>query len=288
MASRLTGIGMRPHNPTRRNRNIGTAKSGHGQDNRMAIPERGMYLYWERIDGAREVIRTVSGRTIKFFVQPTRDDCVYACTIDDLTQLLSYLPAPDWEGMEALLLRQPRRKEETLEPVWGRLSYAAEFVNARGRVLYQGPAIVIEAVNLERSINLGKGLSLAGSAELERLKSDGHHVRSGKNHIVEPSLEGCRATQLYRTLPHEVGHWVEFLEKVQRPSNKDESLDYETLLDRFHSRPAREKEEFAHAYADRFRERLIEDQLIPFARQFDPARIAQDNLLLQDFEAASD
>jgi hypothetical protein len=36
-------------NPIRRNRNIGTAKSGHGQDNRMTIPKiaHGSNDFWE-------------------------------------------------------------------------------------------------------------------------------------------------------------------------------------------------------------------------------------------------
>jgi hypothetical protein len=112
---------MRGYNPTRRNRNIGTTKSGHGQNNRMTVSavSHGEYRFWERIDNARKVIRSVSGRPNAFFVQPTLADCVHACTIDDLTRLLSFLPTADWEGIGAILLRQPRRKEQTLETVWG-------------------------------------------------------------------------------------------------------------------------------------------------------------------------
>jgi hypothetical protein len=151
---------MPSYNPTRRNRNIGTAKSGYGQNNRMTVPEvaHGENLFWERIDGARQAIRTVSGRSIKFFVQATRADCVYTCTIDDIACLLSHVPADDWEGIEAILLRQPRRKEQVLQSVWGRLAYAADLVDRRGRVLYQGPAIVIEAVNPTEPIKFGKNL----------------------------------------------------------------------------------------------------------------------------------
>ena len=31
-------MNRRGYDPTRRNRNIGTAKAGHGQDNRLVIP----------------------------------------------------------------------------------------------------------------------------------------------------------------------------------------------------------------------------------------------------------
>ena len=282
--------GMRGYNPTRRNRNIGTVKGDRGQENPMTVPavSHGKYHFWERIDDAKKVVRTVSGRQISFFVQPTRGDCVHACTIDDLTQLLSCLPTPDWEGIEAILLRQPRRKEQTLAAVWGRLTYAADFVDGRGEILYSGPAIIIEAVNPRKPIKFGKRLSIESAAELDRLRSDGHHVRDGdRNHTVDSTLESCRATQLYRTLPHEIGHWVDYLEKVERPSGQlgaDASSDYQTLSDRFHSRPAREREQFAHGYAERLRAHLTAEQLIPFDRQLDREQMQQDNLLLRDFE----
>src|SRR5947208_6504135 len=135
-------------NPTWRNRNVGTARSGHGQNNRLTIPDvgHGEHVFWERIDDARQVSRVISGRVLKFFIQPTRADCVYACTIDDITRLISFAPPSDWEGLETVVLRQPRRKEQTLASVWGRLSYAADLVNKRGVVLHSGPAIIIEAV----------------------------------------------------------------------------------------------------------------------------------------------
>src|SRR5436190_18292085 len=99
-------------NAIRRNRNIGTSKQGHGRANQMAIPlvSHGEYACWERIPGARQVYRIVSDRTIKFFVQPTRSDCVYAYTVDDVARLLSCLPTADWEGIDAIVLRQPSRK----------------------------------------------------------------------------------------------------------------------------------------------------------------------------------
>jgi hypothetical protein len=282
---------MRAHNPTRRNRNIGTAKSGRGQDNRMKVPEvaHGKNCFWERIGDARQVIRSISGRQIKFFVQPTRTECVHPCTIDDLCRLLSYLPTADWEGIDAMLLRQPRKKEETLSSVWGRLAYAADFVDRRGNVLYSGPAIVIEAIDPTKLIKFGKNLTPDALAEIERLKSDGHDVRfDGRNYTIRPTLESCRATQLYRTLPHEAGHWVDFLEKVTRPVAKifDDSLEtYLALSDRFNARPTREKEQFANAYAEQLRVRLTANQLIPFARQMDSERLLEDDLLLQDFDA---
>jgi hypothetical protein len=279
---------MPGYNPTRRNRNIGTAKSGRGQNNKLTIPEsaHGEHVYWERIDDAQEVSRVIADRALKVFVQPTRVDCVHACTVDDITRLMSYLPASDWEGLDAIVFRQPRRKEQSLEPVWGRLSYAADLVNQRGRALYSGPAIIIEAVNPTVSIKFGKSLSGDGMAELERLKSDGHIIRPGdRHHTIEATLESCRATQLYRTLPHELGHWVDFLEKVERPAAAQPHLDaYGEMLERFHSRPNREKEQFAHSYAERLTKRLLTTKAIPFDRQVNQEQLLKDHLRLGDFD----
>jgi hypothetical protein len=281
---------MRRSDPTRRNRNIGTAKSGHGQDNRMTVAKfaHGANEFWERVENAQQVRRTISGRVVKFFVQPTRAECVHPCTVDDVAQMLAYVPAEDWLGIEAVLLRQPRRKEETLAPVWGRLSYAAELVNKHGAVVYRGPAIVLEGINPTKPFKWEKKLSIEDLAELERLKSEGHEFSAiGKQHTIKPTLESCRATQLYRTLLHEVGHWVDFAEKVERPAaylGSDGNLDeYCKLLDRFHSRPNREREQFAHSYAQRIRQRLRSIQAIPFDRQLNPERLEGEGLRLQDF-----
>ena len=281
---------MPGYNPTRRNRNIGTAKSGHGQNNRLNIPAvaHGKHLFWERIEGAEEVCRAISNRPLKFFVQPTRSDSVYACTVDDVARLMLHVPVGDWEGLDAIVFRQPRRKEQTLEPVWGRLAYAADLVNQRGHVLHSGPAIILEAVNPTALVKFGKTLSAEGMAELERLKSDGHRIRPGdRRHIIEPTLQSCRATQLYRTLLHELGHWVDFLQKVERPAAALPNPDvYEELLERFHSRPYREKEQFAHSYAESLSKRLRAIDAVPFDRQLDPEMLLNDHLRLSDFDPA--
>ena len=144
---------------------------------------------------------------------------------------------------------------------------------------------MLEAVNPTKPIRFGKSLSPDELAELDRLESDGHGIRNqDKKHIVIPTLESCRATQLYRTFLHELGHWVDFLEKVERPSVASNTADYFALLDRFHERPDREKEQFAHGYAERMRSHLILTQRLPFDRQLDRERLQQDNLLVCDFE----
>ena len=127
-------------------------------------------------------------------------------------------------------------------------------------------------------------------AELERLKTeaDGHKLRpNDRNHTIQPSLDSCRATQLYRTLPHELGYWVDFLEKGDRPADQlaadEEVVGYEQLLARYHSRPKGEKERFAHSYAEQLRQHLIAERAIPFDRELDREQLAQDGLRMQDF-----
>ena len=84
-----------------------------------------------------------------------------------------------------MLLRRAAAKEQTLEAVWGRFSYAADLVDGNGNVLYAGPAIIIEAVKPDASIKFGKRLFPEGIAELERLKTDGHIIRSSdRDHTV--------------------------------------------------------------------------------------------------------
>ncbi|MDD9947009.1 MAG: hypothetical protein OXU20_38555, partial [Myxococcales bacterium] len=63
-----------------------------------------------------------------------------------------------------------------------------------------------------------------------------------------------RNTQLYRTLPHEVGHYVQYHQDVESRAG-DDLDEWGRLNDAYFSRPQREREDFAHRYADNFRER---------------------------------
>ncbi len=280
---------MRPWNPIRRNRNIGTAKSGHSQNNRLTIPRRGDSQFWEIADGVREASRTVGGRVVRFFVQPTRDDCVYACTVDDIVRLLTHIPKADWEGMDAIYFRQPRRKEQRLAPVWGRLAYAADLLDGGETVIYSGPAIILEAINPLEQFKFGKHLSSIDRKELDRLQADGHKLTNSKSNSLQPTLESCRNTQLYRTFLHELGHWVDFLEKVERPASLTGSDPdvYEALIGKYHGRADTEKERYAHDYAGRVGLQLQEQGYIPFSRELDREQLMKDCLRREDFELAN-
>jgi hypothetical protein len=58
---------------------------------------------------------------------------------------------------------------------------------------------------------------------------------------------------------------------------------YGRLLSRFHSRPSQEKEQFAHAYAERMRGQLTALKMIPFDRQIHRDRLVEDKLRFEDF-----
>ncbi|MEI9815099.1 MAG: hypothetical protein WDO18_21720 [Acidobacteriota bacterium] len=119
----------------------------------------------------------------------------------------------------------------------------------------EGPALILEAAPSDLSWSFKKGLRPEVAAEIARLQDDGHRVSMTKNRItVTSSLGAIRATQLYRTLPHEIGHLVDY-------KNRNEAGD-----DSYWQRPAQEREAFAHRYADEFRSRMLSAGSFPFSR----------------------
>lgn len=254
---------MRPGwNPTRRNRNIGTSKQGRGRNNRFVIPERGRFVqYWENLTSFTKVSRKVRRKDVTFLVEPARRDCAHACTVDDIVEILGYIPADDLTGLDLIILRQPKRKEELLDFVWGRLLFCVKI----GR--HEGPAIMLEAVTTGRKIRWGRDLRPDEVRELDRLREDGHEIETTKrSYVIKPTLDSVRSTQLYRTLPHEVGHWVDWLETVDRPSQKNPAL-WDVIEERYWQVPYADREAFAHRYADEFRAELRGTNKIPFERK---------------------
>ena len=255
-------------NNTRRNRNIGTAKQGHGQNNKFEIPTHISYpnskVYFEDLKNYRSVERSIKGYLIIFLVEETRNDCVHACTVDDITHVLQNVPAADLEYLSLIILRQPKRKEEIINPTWGRYIYYAE-IDA-----HCGSAISLEAIGLSKPMRWSKSLSPDSQVELERLKADGHSIETTKReHLISANLVSVRATQLYRTLLHELGHHVDRM--------RNEAA--------FERKTSKDKEVLAHRYADKLREKLEEKEIIPFERIFDIESILSNKLRVKDFGA---
>jgi hypothetical protein len=247
---------------TRRNRNIGTAKQGLGQDNRLVIPWCGLKSHYEKLTEYKIVLRSVHSRSLPFIVEKTRADSCHACTIDDIARVLQHAPSSDFQGIDFIVLRQPKRKEEIINPVWGRIDFFAE-IGA-----HQGRAIFLEALNPSKPIRWSKSLTPDGRQELERLRGDGHEIVTTRHdHKINMSLESTRATQLYRTLLHEIGHSVD--------------MDRDSVA--FDRKSSPEKESFAHQYADKLRDSLVRFGIIPFARIFDKKTMARNGLTISDF-----
>lgn len=241
--------------PERRNRKIGTKEAGFKQSNKMTIPRR-----WLDRDGSPRLLRMgplqtieheLPGGSLTFLYESPRPDCTYGCSPKDVAHIFANVPARDREDLEIVAFRQPTRKQQILNPVWGRLFYYAEFE------AHDGPTIVIEAVDLSRRMRWPRKLSLENRHELKRLRDDGHKIdEDRRGYTIRYTQRSVRQTILYRTLLHELGHWVHWLTEVERPRNGGR--------DRYFAKPASEREAFAHAYAERLAERLRRKGVIPF------------------------
>lgn len=250
------------HNPTRRNRNIGTSKQGHGRNNRMIIPwpASSMKCFYERLGNYRKIVKQVGDNAFTFVVETPRTHSFHACSIADVIRILENVPHDDIDDLDLIVFRQPKRKEEILSPVWGRLIYSYEFENKTKA------AVILEAVNSEKRLRWPRNLSVDNQKEMARLMEDGHPFQETRRYFETGFAPAAtRNTQLYRTLPHEIGHYVHYLNTVERPGRGDGNFDkWKKRHDKFWSIPASEKERFAHDYAETLRRKLFDSDIIPF------------------------
>ncbi|MFC3157836.1 hypothetical protein SAMN05443633_104184 [Chryseobacterium arachidis] len=252
------------YNPFRRNRNIGTENQGFGQNNRLKIstPYGTLKSFYERIEKYQIEVRIINGHEFLFIIEETRQNCFHSCSVEDLAKIIQHIPKEDYGDLKFIILRQPKRKEEIISPVWGRLIYSFYFENE------YFPAIILDSIDLNKKLVWPKKQTIEDQKEFVRLKDDGHiFIENKRDFIAELRLESCRNTQLYRTLLHEFGHYVHYLEVVERAGNEDEDYEEKEIRDDYYmSLPKVEKEKFAHQYADRLKKKLIEDRIIPFER----------------------
>lgn len=253
------------YNPTRRNKNIGTKNQGHGQDNKLTIssPYGNLKSFYEKLTDYQKEIRIINNHEFIFVVEKTRKNSTHPCSVNDIQRIIEQIPVKDYGELKFIILRQPKRKEEILSPVWGRLIYSYDFEGD------YYPAIILDAIDTEKQLLWSKKQTIEDQQEFERLKADGHiFTETKRNFIAELIPETARNTQLYRTLPHEFGHYVHYLDIVERPGgNINDDIDYdaqEKKMDFYFRISKSEKEKFAHTYAEKFKNKLIEDQQIPF------------------------
>ncbi|MCP4696963.1 MAG: hypothetical protein GY862_08955 [Gammaproteobacteria bacterium] len=250
-------------NATKRNKNIGTEKSGYSQNNKFVVPERwteDYRIFWERLVEPIICPLNISGHKITMFVEPPKKGYVHASTPHDIVKVLGLIEQEHLEEVELIVLRQPKKKEEILKPVWGRFVYYANL----GK--YSGPAIYLEATQIGRIIRWTNKLNPYEKKELASLESDGHRIETVKRgYDVHTSPATVRNTQLFRTLPHEIGHAADYLKHSLKPSietNSESESDYITQV--YDSKPSLDKEEYAHRYAREFYEKHSEHGSLPF------------------------
>lgn len=261
-------------NPGRRNRNIGTAARGHGQDNRLVIPQRWSdeRVFWEKLT---DPVAVHAGGLV-VLVEPVLAGYTHACTPDDVLAVLRQVPE-DLGDLRTFALRQPTRKQAVLQPVWGRLAYYAEIGPHRG------PVVFLEAQEVGREVRQGTSMSVEEQREFDRLIADGHRpMKDARAFRWELTLEATRATQLYRTLLHEIGHQVDYMRSVEVPGRQlgrdPDDVEWDAIMTRYRVKSSREKEAFAHRFADELGERLRQSGAFPFQRLADPGGLRSQGL----------
>jgi hypothetical protein len=190
--------------------------------------------------------------------------------VQDALRVLSMLPAEPVFDIDLVVLRQPTEKQRLLGSVWGRLGYWSTI----GR--YHGTGVYLDAQSSESTLEWPRSLDPAGEDELERLRADGFRVEAhSRGYRLHPSPEAIRCTQLYRTLPHEVGHYADYL-ACKRSLDLDGDEDRSAEL--YWTKPERDKEAFAHRYAEDFVREMKAKRLLPFPPRFDAEMIRADGL----------
>ena len=257
---------MRPGwNPTRRNKHAGTKAHGHGSDNKLSIPEsqHKSRCYYEKLIGYVVVRRTIGTRELLFFVEPTRPDWFYPCSVDDICAVLSHCTPEIVSAFDFIVLRQPTRKQRILSPVWGRAIFAFDLDK------YTGSAIVLEAQSLT-SFQWPRSIGPEGMRELERLRKDGHDICNTRRGIdIKVTPHSLRNTVLYRTLLHELGHHVDFARSAE--------VEWEGKVQS-------QKEDFAHRFALELYMQLSERKVLPFDAVVEDDFLLRDNLKREWFQ----
>lgn len=192
--------------------------------------------------------------------------------------MLGLLPREHVEYIGLVVFRQPTVKQSVLAPVWGRLGYWSEI----GR--HEGPGVYLEAQPEGLALKWGTSLRPDDQAELERLQRAGFRVeRHSRGYRLCSTPAAIRASQLYRTIPHEIGHYLDYVECKQKFEWGD---DYERFWDLYDAKPSREKEVYAHRYADEFWRDMVASGRIPFEPIYDAEVLRTDRLSPEWFAAS--
>ena len=110
---------------------------------------------------------------------------------------------------------------------------------------------------------------------MRSLETDGHRVeRVKRGYEIHTTPDTVRNTQLFRTLPHEIGHAVDYLTHSKNPSsNATTESESEYISGIYKSKPWLDKEEYANRYAREFYDKGVKNGLLPFERIFEKEKL---------------
>lgn len=159
------------YNPIRRNRNIGTKNQGLGNEN-LFKDELGFSAvnHFDKLNVDKVEKVKIKGKEFTFIQEKLKKDYDYYVSIDDLVDLMQKINIKYFSLLKFIVFAQPPKKEEILQKAWGRFLYSMKF---RGEY---SPAIVLNAININKKFKWSKKLLLNEKKELERLRNDGHKV----------------------------------------------------------------------------------------------------------------
>ena len=247
--------------PERRNRKIGTADFGWQKENRMVVPNswHDEFAFYERLGQHTATEMRLHGQPVTFLVELARAGSTYGCSARDVLHVLSQLPVDDVAGLKLLVMRQPTRKQELMNGIWGRCVFDARFGSRKG------PGIMLESIDLMGRYRWSGKLYLHDQAELTRLSKDGHKIiRERRGTTIKMTARSVRNTILFRTLLHEVGHWVDWKQRVLNVKASPHDPERKMLETAYFARANLEREQFAHSYAEQYAARLRASGAIPF------------------------
>lgn len=267
-------------NPTRRNKNIGTKKSGYSQNNQLNIPQRrnDYREFWDDLVSPVIIPLTINEHDIKIYIEPVRGGYIHACTPQDIEAILKLIPTEHLENIEVFVLRQPKVKDERISSVWGRFSYCSALDDSYSNGVY------IESTKINMELKWDKKLSVFSMKEFNLLKRDGHKIETTKrHHIIKTTPATIRNTQLFRTLPHEIGHSVDYDKNCNTPyfeaydkyDNFDEAEYIENV---FSSKTTLDKEEAANRYAREFYDKYFKLGELPFKQIYNEELLKKSGL----------
>lgn len=247
-------------NPIFRNKKIGTAHQGAKPRNDFGIPSswHDDRVFWERLQNPTAQTFSIDDHDFTVLIEPTLEDFKHYVSVTDLIEVIKHIPIAHRRDIKVFALRQPKRKEFLHNQVWGRLGYWADFGQ------YSGVSVLIEAQPVNLAYKLDKKISTDFARELDLLRQEGHAIHATKRRYeVSCPPMAIRNTQLFRTLLHEIGHYVDYISKVLSPAEQG-LTDEASLQEIYHSRPTKEREAFAERYAQDAIAVLRNKGIVPF------------------------